>query len=221
MAENGNIFRWLLQRFFAGAGAVLFTLAIFLVLPLMQAIGSRDPRDMIVRDVNMAFEEPPPPPPVEEEIEEEEPPEQPPELIEEAPPLDLNQLELALNPGFGDGSIGNFAVNLGQRIAEAQGEDADKIFSLDQLDQKPRVLFQRMPQYPPELRRAKRQGTVYVLFMVDRQGRVVNPSVQKSTDPVFEPYALEAVRQWKFEPGTRNGEKVLFKLRIPITFSAS
>ena len=33
--------------------------------------------------------------------------------------------------------------------------------------------------------------------------------------------AIEAVRQWKFEPGTRNGEKVAFKMRVPITFTAS
>ena len=29
--------------------------------------------------------------------------------------------------------------------------------------------------------------------------------------------ALEAVRQWRFEPGTRGGEKVQFKMGIPIT----
>ena len=44
--------------------------------------------------------------------------------------------------------------------------------------------------------------------------------MEKSTDPAFDQAAIDAVKQWKFEPGTRNGEKVQFKLRIPITFNA-
>ena len=33
--------------------------------------------------------------------------------------------------------------------------------------------------------------------------------------------ALEAVRQWKFEPAVRGGEKVASKMRIPIRFALS
>jgi len=220
MPERRRFLGWLLERSFAGVGAIAITLAIFLVLPMMQVIGSRDPRDLLVRDVDVAFDEPPPPPPVEDEVEEDEPPEPPPELLDEAPPLDLSQLELALNPGFGEGLFGDFSVNLAEHLVQSEEDDADRIFSLDQLDQRPRVLFQRVPEYPIELRRAGREGTVYVVFLVDREGRVTNPRVQQSTDPVFEPYALDAVRQWKFEPGTRGGAKVQFKMRIPITFNA-
>jgi protein TonB len=50
---------------------------------------------------------------------------------------------------------------------------------------------------------------------------VRNPQVEKSTNPAFERPALDAVRQWKFEPGTRNGQRVEFKMRQPITFRAS
>jgi protein TonB len=205
---------------FLAAGA--FTLAIFLVLPLMQTIGNPIPRDLTVRNVDVGELPPPPPPPPEEQIEEEEPPEPPPELIEEAPPLDLAQLELALNPGFGEGLFGDFAVNLNSQFGGSEGsEKLDEIFSLADLDQRPRVIFQRAPTFPQDLRKAGRRGTVYVTFMVDREGRVQSPKVKKSTDPAFDRYALEAVKQWKFEPGTRNGEKVQFKMGIPITFNAS
>ena len=57
--------------------------------------------------------------------------------------------------------------------------------------------------------------------VLDTAGKVVGPKVEKSTNPAFERPALEAVRQWKFEAGTRRGEKVSFKMRVPITFSAS
>jgi len=202
--------------------AVAVTAAIFLFLPVMQTIGRPEPRDYMVRDVGVAQIEPPPPiQEPEEEPDEEEPPEEPPRLEEEVAPVDLAQLELALNPGFGGGG-GDFTINLGSQLAATSDEEAlDQIFSLADLDQRPRVIFQRTPTYPPELRKQKRQGTVNVLFMVDTRGRVMNPVVENSTDPAFERPALEAVRQWKFEPGTRNGEKVPFKLRVPITFNAA
>src|SRR5262249_44382328 len=48
-------------------------------------------------------------------------------------------------------------------------------------------------------------GTVRVVFVVDREGHVVNPQVESSTDPAFEKPALDAVKQWRFEAGTRRG----------------
>ncbi len=205
------------------AGAIALTLLCFLVLPVMQTIGNPLKSDMDLRDVDIANLPPPPPPPAQEEPEEEEPPEEPPKLIEEAPPLDLSQLELALNPGgFGDGAGGAFAIDLGAQIQSAQQQESlDDVFSAADLDQRPRPIFQRPPTYPQELRKQGRQGTVYVLFQVDKTGRVVNPRVEKSTDPAFEKPALDAVRQWRFEPGTRKGEKVQFAMRIPITFNPS
>jgi protein TonB len=59
---------------------------------------------------------------------------------------------------------------------------------------------------------------VYIVFIVDQRGRVENPMVQSSTDSSFDAPALAAVRQWRFEPGKRNGEPVRFRMRVPITF---
>jgi protein TonB len=199
--------------------AAIVTAAIFLFLPLMQTIGSPSSSDLTVRSLDVASLDPPPPPPTVEEPEEEPEVEETPELIENAPPLDLNQLELALNPTVGEGAFGDFSVKLVNQLTSGGGkEEVNKIFSLADLDQRPRVIFQRVPNYPPELRR--RNGTVYIVFMVDTNGRVLNPKVEKSTDPAFERPALEAVKQWRFEAGTRNGEKVAFKMRAPITFNA-
>ena len=205
----------------ATVGAVLLTLAIFLILPVMQTISKPPAADTIVTGVDTTVLEPPPPPPSEPEPEEEPPPEEPPKLEPQAQPLDLSQLELSLNPGFGDGAFADFAIDLGQALEEDDGSDLDQIFSLSDLDQKPRVLFQRPPRYPPELREQGRQGTVTLLFTVNTDGRVVDPKIERSTDPAFEKPALDAVRQWRFEPGQRKGEKVPFKMRIPITFNAN
>ena len=122
--------------------------------------------------------------------------------------------------GFGIGA----ALTSGGRIGAsgiggpAQG-DVEAIFSASELDQRPRAIYQAPPSYPQELRKRGVQGTVQIVFLVDTDGKVVSPKVERSTNPAFEKPALDSVRQWRFEAGTRNGEKVRFKMRVPISFS--
>lgn len=204
------------HRLIVFCGAVALTLMFFLVLPLMQTINKPPSMDLTVQSVDTANVPPPPSPPEEEPDEEEEPEEQPPELTEEAPPLDLSQLELALNPGFSDSWMsGDFTVNL-QTVASADSH-LDSLFSMADLDQKPRVIYQPVPVMNKRLRQ-KMPGTVYVIFIVDPSGRVVRPIVQKSTDPIFEKPALVSIKKWKFEPGKNNGKPVSTRMRIPISF---
>lgn len=199
-------------------GSLLLTLAFFMVLPLLQAISGSPVADLSLTSVD-SVELPPPPPPVEEDQKPEEKPEdKPPELTETAPPLDLAQLELALNPGAGDGWMGgDYGAKLTTLGAGGAGGDVDALFSLADLDQKPRAVHQPSPTLTPEVRK-RAPGTVHVLFIVDQNGRVENPIVQSSSDPVFEPAALSCVKQWRFEPGKRNGQAVRFRMRVPITF---
>jgi periplasmic protein TonB len=204
---------------FGIALALFLALAVFLVLPILEQVGKPPDADTEIRSVGADQLPPPPPPPMEEEEEEPEEEETPPELNEEAPPLDLSQLELALNPGFGEGLGGDFAIKLAG-IEKRAAEEAGEIFSMAELDQQPRVVFQPAPQYPPDLRKKKLSGTVYVLFIVDPAGRVKQPKVQSSSHPAFDQPALKAVQRWRFEPGKRKGKPVPFKMRVPITFSA-
>ena len=142
--------------------------------------------------------------------------------------LSLSALEAALNAGAGEGGVfaESFRLTSGGRIGGSGTGSGDEspgmqgIFSLAELDQRPRPVFQAAPHYPQELRRRRVQGTVHVVFLVDTEGKVITPRVEKSTHASFDRPALEAVRQWRFEAGTRNGRKVQFKMRVPITFSA-
>ncbi len=201
-------------------GAAVMTAAFFLVLPLIEAIAAQPPLDTTMRGLDIANLPPPPPPPPEEEKkkEEEKPEEKPPELVEDHQPLDLAQLELAMNPSIGDGWMsGDFAVRLDVVAASGGDDGMEGLFSLADLDQKPRVAYQPSPVIDAQVRK-KAPGTVTILFIVDQRGRVENPIVQESTDPIFDKPALNAVRQWKFEPGKRNGQPVRFRMRVPITF---
>lgn len=141
--------------------------------------------------------------------------------------LSLSALETILSPDPGPGDLDGIASLVsGGRIGGSglpgSPEEVgfgDAVFGLTELDQRPRPLFQAKPVYPAEMRRRKADGTVFVLFVVDPEGKVVNPRVERSTDQAFEKAALDAVRQWRFEPATRNGSKVHCRMRVPIRFS--
>jgi len=197
------------------AGALLLALCCFLVLPVLQAISAGSKLDLTLVPVDTA--ELPPPPATEDEPEKEEQKEEkPPELDEEAPPLDLAQLEMALNAGMGDGGIGgDFVVKI-QGLGGAGG-GIDSLFSLSDLDQKPRAVHQPQPVLSALLRK-KMPAKVIVLFIVDQNGRVENPIVQTSSDPAFDAAVLSAIKQWKFEPGKRDGQPVRSRMRQPFQF---
>lgn len=134
----------------------------------------------------------------------------------------LSAIEAALSGQAGGG--GDFAEALsfssGGRIggtgkAGAMDQDIEKAFSLSEIDQKPRVAFQTAPVYPSGVRT---EGVVSVIFVVDQTGKVVNPHVEKSTQQEFEKPAVDAVKQWKFEPAIKAGQRVACKMRVPIRF---
>jgi len=191
----------------------------FLVLPLLQTLTKAPTTDLTIMSVDTAIEPPPPPPPEAEPEEEPEPEEAPPELEADTTPLTLDQLTLALNPSFGEGALsGDFTVNLNSIASGGQG--VEELFSLADLDQKPRAIMQTSPRFTPDIDKARKNGpgTVYIIFIVDEKGRVQSPKVQKSSNSVFDNEALKAIKKWKFEPGKRGGKPVRTRMRVPITF---
>lgn len=140
----------------------------------------------------------------------------------------LSAIEAALSGQAVGG--GDFAEALsfssGGRIggigkAGALDGSLESAFSLGEIDQKPRAIFQAAPVFPNEMRGKKLEGVVTVLFIVDTTGKVAQPRVEKSSHPAFEKPALAAVKQWKFEPAIKGGQRVPCKMRVPIRFQSS
>lgn len=76
------------------------------------------------------------------------------------------------------------------------------------------------PDYPPELKREGAMGVVHVKCTIDVQGNVIDPEVEKSTNPGFDKAAIDAVKKWKFKPAKQDGEPVAKRVSIPIKFVA-
>jgi protein TonB len=155
-------------------------------------------------------EEAPPPPP-----EAEKPPEAAPEpqLAETQQQIPLSaDLEVALGSG---GALAGFGEIRSLTTAEAVQEDT---FDVADLEKRPEPVSQVAPTYPAELRKAKVEGVVTLIFVLDETGRVEDPRVENSSRSEFEKPALEAIRKWRFSPGQKDGQPVRTYIRVPMRF---
>jgi protein TonB len=160
------------------------------------------------------------PPPVEEEIA---PPPPEPERAPEAEPepqlAEVQQqiplsadLEVAMGSG---GALAGFGEIRSLTAAEAVAEDT---FDVADLEKRPEPISQVAPTYPEALRKAKVEGQVTLIFVLDETGRVEDPRVENSTRPEFEKPALDAIRKWRFSPGQKDGQPVRTYIRVPLRF---
>ena len=93
--------------------------------------------------------------------------------------------------------------------------------SLRELDRIPTPVVTVKPYYPGELADKGVKGKVTVDFYIDETGTVRMPAVSMKDDVELTALAVVALRQWKFEPPTRNGRPVLVKASQVFYFGPS
>ncbi len=196
-------------------GAIIAAMALFVAIPLIQAIstGLKDPTEInetsFVLPPPDVIEMETPPPPKQEEPEDEM------EMEKEPPKLSLDQLEMALNPSVGD--VGN-GVKIDLTIDSASLGTDELIFEIGDVEEIPQAIRRIQPKYPTALKRKSIEGSVSLVFVIDTNGVVISPTVESSTHVEFEEPALDAIRRWKFTPGKRDGEPVKVRVRLPLQF---
>ncbi|HNS12423.1 MAG TPA: TonB family protein [Bacteroidia bacterium] len=80
--------------------------------------------------------------------------------------------------------------------------------------------LQKHIKYPPPAREAGIEGKVYVTFVVDVDGKIINAKVLRGIGGGCDQEALRVISgmpQWK--PGFQNGEAVQVQYNIPVNFS--
>jgi TonB family protein len=89
----------------------------------------------------------------------------------------------------------------------------------DDENRPPKLIQAVNPIYPLEPKMLRITGVVVVMFVVDTNGKVRVPTVIESPDPRLSKAAVDAILQWEFLPGVRNGKKVNVRMRVPFTFA--
>lgn len=74
-------------------------------------------------------------------------------------------------------------------------------------------------EYPEKAKAAGTEGTVYVSFIIDEEGRVTEPSIIRDIGDGCGKAAIDVLKKMpKWEPGKDKGEIVQVKLNLPIHF---
>jgi TonB family protein len=156
---------------------------------------------------------PPPPPPADPS-----PQPAPSEVAPaEAPPPQFGLREEAL------GESGDMAVATGNTLmTEADSVVKAPVAALPAtpplMDQAPRILKGRAPEYPQRALERGLEASLTVLITIDTLGRVTQVEVEKSGGRDFDPEVERSVRQIVFQPPIRDGKRVTARFRQQYEF---
>jgi TonB family protein len=85
----------------------------------------------------------------------------------------------------------------------------------------PRPASKTNPAYPEKARQKSKQGTVTLGLIVTKDGSVTDVHIVNTVDKDIDQAAIDAVSQWKFEPGTYQGNPVDVELTVQVNFRLS
>ena len=82
----------------------------------------------------------------------------------------------------------------------------------------PKLTYKVEPSYEPSAKDDKIEGPVVLSIVVTKEGLADQIVVKTSLDPRLDEKAIEAVKQWRFKPGQKNGEDVNVQATIQVNF---
>jgi len=126
---------------------------------------------------------------------------------------------------FSLAAITGLVLLAGQMVARAfpletpkQSAAAGKVYRAGKGVTVPVVLHKVEPQYSPEARDAKLEGRLLVSAEIWPDGLVHNARITKGLGMGLDEKALEALKQWKFKPGAKDGKPVKVQASIEMNF---
>ena len=82
----------------------------------------------------------------------------------------------------------------------------------------PRLTYKVEPEYSEEALKAKHQGTVVLAIQVWEDGRAHNIRVIRSLGLGLDEKAIQAIQEWKFVPGKKDGVSVKVRANVEVNF---
>jgi TonB family protein len=104
-----------------------------------------------------------------------------------------------VGPGWG-GGIGGGAYHVGGGVSA------------------PKVIYRVEPEFSEEARKNKWQGLVLLHVIIGTDGKAHDITVSRSLGMGLDEKAIEAVKQWRFEPGHKDGQPVNVEVSFEVSF---
>jgi len=181
---------------------------------------------------------PPPPPPAAPKKKAEPKPETPKETPKEVQPTEIPEqlpqpeevpqeqspeegveggVEGGVVGGVAGGVIGGVPGGVVGGTVGGMGEEAPMRITAEV---KQPVLQKKVePPYPEIARRARIQGVVILEAVITKTGSVEEVKVLRSLNPVLDQAAVNAVKQWKYQPAMLNGKPVKVYFTVTVNFT--
>lgn len=203
-------------------------------------VSVKDPGSFIIFSVVASPPPPPPPPPplgskaadtrqqVEEIVPEPEEILQPQEIVEEMPVVEEHT-----SGDVGNDVGGPDGVPWGQRDGvpggKLNGMPDGVLGGTGPVEQAPLIVGGEVtppvlkhklePEYPEIARRARLEGRVILEAVISATGSVEEVRILRSSNPLFDEAAIEAVQQWEYEPARQSGRPVAVYFTVDVVFS--
>lgn len=121
--------------------------------------------------------------------------------------------------GIGSGSGGGVGVGHGAGVGAGSGGGiGGGVYKVGGGISAPQAISAPDPDYTEEARRAKKQGTCVLWLIVDAAGHPRDIKVVRGLGLGLDAKALEAVKQWRFQPALKDGKPVDVQISVEVEF---
>jgi len=121
--------------------------------------------------------------------------------------------------GLDLGLFAGGAIDLSEGASALVGDASDVVMTAESVDSLPVPVSRPAVAYPPGARSKGITGHVTLSLQVDARGQVTDVRIDDSQPAgVFDDAAQRAVRQWRFQPATYQGEPVAVRVEQTLRF---
>jgi protein TonB len=121
--------------------------------------------------------------------------------------------------GIGSGAGGGVGVGSGPGVGDGRGGGiGGGVFRVGGGVSAPKATFSPDPEYSEEARKAKFQGTCVLWLIVGPDGHPRDIRVSRTLGLGLDEKAIEAVKNWKFEPAMKDGKPVAVQINVEVEF---
>ena len=121
--------------------------------------------------------------------------------------------------GIGSGSGGGVGVGHGPGFGAGSGGGfGGGVYKVGGGISAPTAISAPDPNYTEEARRAKKQGTCVLWLIVDSTGHPRDIRVARGLGFGLDAKAMEAVKQWRFQPALKDGRPVDVQISVEVEF---
>jgi len=121
--------------------------------------------------------------------------------------------------GIGSGRGGGVGSGVGPGVGEGHGGGVGGgAYHVGGGVSRPKPIYSPDPEFSDEARKNKYQGTVVLHLIVGADGKTSNIHVIRSLGMGLDEKAVEAARQWRFDPARKDGHPVPVEVDMEINF---